>query len=73
MHLHKHGSAVRTEVIDDVLLIEINNPPINNGSQAVRSGERQQDRSLMENELQKLAATSGHGFTVADLSPVLNV
>jgi len=33
---------------------------------------RQQDRSLMENELQKLAAISGHGFMVADLSPLLN-
>ena len=33
---------------------------------------RQQDRSLMDNELQKLAGTSGHGFTLADLSPLLN-
>jgi 3-hydroxyacyl-CoA dehydrogenase len=40
MNLHKNQSAVRTEVINHILLIEINNPPINAGSLAVRSGLR---------------------------------
>ena len=40
MNLHKSNRTVRTEVINHVLLIEINNPPINAGSLAVRSGLR---------------------------------
>jgi hypothetical protein len=40
MSLHKNGSAVQTELINHVLLIEIKNPPINAGSLAVRSGLR---------------------------------
>jgi hypothetical protein len=31
---------VRTEVINDVLLIEINHPFVNSASQPLRSGER---------------------------------
>ena len=38
MNLHKIDDAVRTEVINHVLLIEINNPPVNAGSLAVRNG-----------------------------------
>ena len=40
MNLHRNDAAVRTEVIHHVLLIEINNPPINAGSLAVRRGLR---------------------------------
>jgi 3-hydroxyacyl-CoA dehydrogenase len=40
MNLHNNGAAVRTKVINHVLLIEINNPPVNAGSLAVRSGLR---------------------------------
>ncbi len=40
MNLHKSNRTVRTEVINHVLLIEINNPPINAGALAVRSGLR---------------------------------
>ena len=32
---------------------------------------RQQDRARLEQDLQHLAAQAGHGFTVADLSPLL--
>lgn len=35
MNLHKNNCAVRTEVINDVLLIEINNPPVNADSPVV--------------------------------------
>ena len=38
MNLHKSDCAVRTEVINGILLIEINNPPVNAGSLAVRAG-----------------------------------
>jgi 3-hydroxyacyl-CoA dehydrogenase len=38
MNLHKNGCPVRTEVINHVLLIEINNPPVNAGSLDVRAG-----------------------------------
>ncbi len=38
MNLHKNESVIRTETISHVLLIEINNPPVNAGSLAVRSG-----------------------------------
>ena len=33
---------------------------------------RQQDRARLEQDLQRLAATSGHGFRLADLTPMLN-
>lgn len=33
---------------------------------------RQQDRTQLEQDLQRLAAEAGHGFRLADLSPLLN-
>jgi 3-hydroxyacyl-CoA dehydrogenase len=33
---------------------------------------RQQDRTLLEQDLQRLAAEAGHGFRLADLTPLLN-
>ena len=34
---------------------------------------RRQDLAVLQADLQQLAALSGHGFAVADLSPLLNV
>ena len=63
MNLHKSDSAVRTEVINRILLIEINNPPVNAGSLAVRSGLLRAIEQLTGDPALNAAVIIGGGTT----------
>jgi 3-hydroxyacyl-CoA dehydrogenase len=63
MNLHKNDHAVHTEVISHVLLIEINNPPVNAGSLAVRSGLMDAIAQLAGNPDLSAAVIIGAGST----------
>ena len=63
MNLHKSDCAVRTEVINRILLIEINNPPVNAGSLAVRSGLLRAIEQLTGDPALSAAVIIGGGTT----------
>ncbi len=63
MHLHKNESTVRTAAINHVLMIEINNAPINACSISVRSGLRDAIEQLSRNPDVTAAVIIGTGTT----------
>lgn len=69
-HLLREGVAQRADDIDVVLALGYGFPRWEGGPVF---WARRQDPSALQADLQQLARLSGHGFTVADLSPLLDV
>ncbi len=69
-HLLREGVAQQPDDIDVVLALGYGFPRWEGGPVF---WARRQDLAALQADLQQLAALSGHGFAVADLSPLFNV